>query len=120
MIFLIFDFRKLSKNRKIFSKNSITRHYKKPNITRKIAYCSRTSYLKKFFETEIFSRNFIFLVRKKEIIPAEKNVDATTMCNIHFPQNKTFPKMMRNPVPKAKNDIPYQKNRIKGIVISIF
>lgn len=29
MIFLIFDFRKLSKNRKIFSKNSITRHYKK-------------------------------------------------------------------------------------------
>lgn len=29
MIFLIFDFIKLSKNRKIFSKNSITRHYKK-------------------------------------------------------------------------------------------
>lgn len=49
---------------------------------RKIAYCSRTSYLKKFFEAGIFSRNFIFFARKKEIIPAEKNIDATTMCNI--------------------------------------
>lgn len=49
---------------------------------RKIAYCSRTSYLTKFFEAGIFSRSFIFFARKKEIIPAEKNIDATTMRNI--------------------------------------
>lgn len=120
MIFLIFDFRKLSKNRKIFSKNSITRHYKKSEHYEKNRILLENIIFEKVFEAGIFSRSFIFRVRKKEIIPAEKNIDATMMCNIQFPQNKTFPKMMRNPLPKAKNDIPYQKNQIKGIVINIF